>query len=449
MTTIVAPATPQGRSAIAVVRLSGPDSLKIVRSLTRDNSFNPKPRYATLRKLFDPKTGDLIDEAIVIYFKAPHSFTGEDVVEISCHGSPIVVRQILDACLSLDALLASPGEFSLRALSNGKMNLSQAEAIRDLIESQTVAAARQSLRQMQGELSNLLQPLKEELIDVVVVLESALEFVEDDLPEYQVNEIKSKLENVSRKLGEMASTFKTGKLLRQGLKVAFAGRPNVGKSSLFNALIGYERAIVTEIAGTTRDSLHESFSIEGVPISLIDTAGLRETEDIVESIGVQRTQRAIADADLVIVVLDCSQELTEEEEKILDKVKDIPHLLVVNKIDIKACDLSKKLIGERVVFTSAKTGEGVEELKKAIIEPFLTEHAEDKGFLITDARHADLIVRAKGEIENSIASLEEGASEEIVLIGLHNALGLLGQVTGETTTEDILTKIFSTFCIGK
>lgn len=449
MSTIVALATPHGKSAIAVVRLSGNKALEITRRLTRDDDFKPKPRYATLRKIYDPHTGDLIDEVILTYFKSPNSFTGEDVVEISCHGSPIVIRQILDACLKLDARMASPGEFSLRALHNGKISLSQAEAIRDLIESQTLNAARQSLRQMQGELSNILQPLKDKLLEVIVLLESALEFVEDDLPEYETMQIRASLEEIIDRLLQIGSTFKTGKLLRQGLKVAFVGRPNVGKSSLFNALIGYERAIVTDIAGTTRDSLHESFSIEGIPISLIDTAGLRETQDIVESIGVQRTKMAIADADLVIVVFDSSQQITEEDMQILSEVKSVPHLIAVNKIDIKKYELDGEIKEETVVRVAAKTGEGLDVLKKAIIQPFLTNSSEGEGFLITDARHADLINRAILEIRESIGLLDKKVSEEMVLVGLHNALRLLGQITGEVTTEDILTKIFSTFCIGK
>ncbi|MCS6873687.1 MAG: tRNA uridine-5-carboxymethylaminomethyl(34) synthesis GTPase MnmE [Pyrinomonadaceae bacterium] len=451
MDTIVALATPEGRSAIAVIRLSGRDSLEIVSKLLIDENFSPKPRYASLRKIYDPETRELIDEAVVTYFKAPFSFTGEDIVEISCHGSPIVVRQILDACLKLEARMASPGEFSLRALMNGKMNLSQVEAIRDLIEAQTLAAAKQSLRQMQGELSSLLQPLKEGLLEVIVILESALEFVEDDLPEYQMDEIKTKLYEIVKQIERMSSTFKAGRLLREGLKIALVGRPNVGKSSLFNALVGYERAIVTEIAGTTRDSLHESFSINGIPIRLSDTAGLRKTDDIVESIGVQRTRKVIADADLVIFVVDCSQDLTKEDYEILSEIEDMQHLIAINKVDIKQVELVEKFNGKNVVEVSAKTAQGVDDLRRAIIKPFLSRNsaAEEKGFLVTDARHADLLIRAKKEIEKSLELLDQKASEEIVLTGLHNAMRFLGEITGETTTEDILNRIFSTFCIGK
>jgi len=448
--TIVALATPLGKSAIAVIRLSGQESLEITKKLTQEKSF--KPRNATLRKLYEPQTGEVIDEVVITYFQAPKSFTGEDVVEISCHGSPIIIRQILDACLKLGARMAEPGEFSLRALMHGKMNLTQVEAIRDLIEAQTIEAARQSLRQMQGEISKRLQPLKDRLLDVIVILESALEFVEDDLPKYKVEELKFELIRIIEDLEKMISTFQAGKLLRQGLKVALIGRPNVGKSSLFNALVGYERAIVTDIAGTTRDSINENFSINGIPISLIDTAGLRETSDIVESIGVERTKRTLAEADLVLVILDSSENLKQEDEEILEEVKTLCRVIVVNKIDIKKFDLRSQLCkngGDQIVEVSAKTGQGLEMLKNAILQPFQQKDLEQKGFLITDARHADLLQRAKNELQASLNLLEQRLSEEIVLVSMHNAMKFLGQITGEVTTEDMLSRIFSTFCIGK
>ena len=446
--TIVALATPLGRSGIGIIRLSGAESLEIARKLTQDENFSPKPRVATLKKIYDLETSDVLDETLVTYFQAPNSFTGEDVIEISCHGSPVVLRQIIDFCLKLDARMADAGEFSLRALSNGQMNLSQAEAIRDLIDAQSIASARQSIRQLRGELSNELQPLKDDLLDIIVVLESTLEFVEDDLPDFQMKIIKERLLKIAHRTAKIASTFQAGKLLREGLKVALVGRPNVGKSSLFNALLGYERAIVTEIAGTTRDQLRESFTINNIPISLVDTAGLRETSDTVESIGVERSRRAMADADLVIVLLDGSEKLTIEDKEILGQVKDLPHFIAVNKSDLNQ---SKIELGDNsnVLHISAKTGENLEELKEAIVKPFSTQEIDNSGFLITDARHNDLLNRAKSEIETSLKLIDEKMSEEIILIGLHNALRYLGQITGETTTEDMLTRIFSTFCIGK
>jgi len=450
--TIIALATPTGRSGIGVIRLSGENSFAIARKLVRDEDFLPKQRFATLQKIYDLETSDVLDETLITYFQAPHSFTGEDVIEISCHGSPVIHRQIIDSCLKLDARMAEAGEFSLRALANGRMNLSQAEAIRDLIDAQTIASARQSVRQLRGELSNQLQPLKDDLLDVIVVLESSLEFVEDDLPDFQTENIKIRLRKIAESVAKMASTFQAGKLLREGLKVALVGRPNVGKSSLFNALLGLDRAIVTEIAGTTRDQLHEKIVIKDIPISLIDTAGLRETADTVETIGVERSKRVMVDADLVVVLLDCSQSLTDEDRKILEAVNELKSVIAINKIDLKSkVEINLQIANQKssIIYVSAKTGEGLDELQCAIVEPFISQNIENAGFLVSDARHNDLLIRTKSEIESSINLIDQKMSEEIILIGLHNGLRFLGQITGETTSEDMLTRIFSTFCIGK
>jgi len=456
--TIAALATPSGRSGIGVIRLSGSGALTIARRLVGSEDFHPTPRSATLNGLH-ALNGETIDQALITYFKAPHSFTGEDVVEISCHGSPVVLRQVIDLCLSLDARLAEPGEFSLRALGNGRMDLAEAEAIRDLIDAQTTAAARQAVRQMRGELSSTLQPIKDDLLDVIVVLESALEFVEDDLPDFQTESLGARLRLIVESVAKVAATFKAGHLLRDGLRIAIVGRPNVGKSSLFNALLGSDRAIVTDIAGTTRDQLHERFSINDIPVSLIDTAGLRETEDTVESIGVERTRGAMADADLVIVMLDASEQTSDEDREILRSVADLNYIIALNKIDlVPSTDVdhlvasehsSLALLRPRITPISAKTGDGLDGLREAIIRPFTNEDISTAGFLVTDARHHDLLLRTKAEIDQSIEQLDQRQSEEIVLIGLHNAMRYLGEITGETTTEDMLTRIFSTFCIGK
>jgi tRNA modification GTPase len=474
--TIVAIATPLGRSGIGVIRLSGPSAVAIAAKIAANGNFDLKPRVSSLRQLTDLVTGETIDEGVVTYFKSPKSFTGEDVIEISCHGSPIVLRQVLDHCLKEGARLAEPGEFSLRALANGRMNLSEAEAIRDLIDAQSVGAARQAVRQMRGAFSHELQPLKDELLDIIVVLESALEFVEDDLPATQKTTILARLESVAERASNKASTYQAGKLIRDGIRVALVGRPNVGKSSLFNALVGHDHAIVTEIAGTTRDQLHQQFTIGNIPISLIDTAGLRETSDTVESIGVERSKRTMADADLVIVMLDASDAFTDEDREIIASASELKHLLVINKIDKtddegisnfkfqisnfgfhilhvvldkdgEAGNKDKEQTG--TVLISAKTGVGLDRLREAMIEPFAKHETDSTGFLVSDARHFDLLVRASEEIAQSADLLQHNTSEEIVLIGLHNALRYLGQITGETTTEDMLTRIFSTFCIGK
>lgn len=445
--TIVALSTPVGRSGIGVIRLSGENSLALVRHLVNQQNFQPKPRYAHLRKIYDSVGGEVLDEAVITFFQAPKSFTGEDVFEISCHGSPVVLRRIIDFCLNMNARLADPGEFSLRALSNGRINLSQAEAIRDLIDSQTLYAVKQSIKQLEGEVSKQLQPIKEDLLDVIVILESALEFVEDDLPDYQIENITRKLEDIFKDVDKLSATYKAGRLLREGLSVAIVGRPNVGKSSLFNALLGRERAIVTDIAGTTRDQINERLSIDGIPISLIDTAGQRNTIDVVETIGVQRAKQSMSEADLVVVLLDGSLPLTREDLELIENSRDLNRLVVINKADLSI--VYKDIFDLKPIQISAKTGKGLEDLKCGIVEPFLSGNAENGGFLISDARHFDLLIRTKSEINNSISLWRNNMSEEIILINLHNALNFLGQITGETTTEDMLSQIFSTFCIGK
>ncbi|HEX7334528.1 MAG TPA: tRNA uridine-5-carboxymethylaminomethyl(34) synthesis GTPase MnmE [Pyrinomonadaceae bacterium] len=441
MNTIVALSTPRGRGALAVVRLSGPDAIAIARRLGL-REF--EDRRATLTTLTRPKDNEVLDQVLLTCFRAPHSLTGEDVVEISCHGSPAVVRGIIDTTLELGAVLAGPGEFTLRALSNGKINLAQAEAIRDLIAAQTDAAVKQASRQLNGELSVALGPLKEKLVEAIVVLESALEFVEDDLPAPRVQEIENELAAVSAGVERLARTFASGRLLQEGIKVTITGRPNVGKSSLFNSLVERERAIVTDIPGTTRDTLTEAIDLEGIPVILTDTAGLRETTDGIETLGMERTRRAMGDSDLVLVVLDGSTELGPSDHDLLSQTEHTRRLLVRNKSDLPGFAASSGCIN-----VSARTGEGLTALRSAILESLHNNGVEDGSLLITNARHYDLLCSTQRELEAARSALREGHSEELVLAPLHNALRFLGQITGETTTEDILSEIFATFCIGK
>jgi tRNA modification GTPase len=452
MDTIVALGTPAGRSAIGVVRISGPDCLSIARSLVSDNQFTPEPSRSVLRSIRSNGSNSTLDQALFTYFPAPHSYTGDDVLEISCHGSPVVLRQVIDLTLGLGARLAGPGEFTLRALGNGKLNLSQAEAIRDLINAQTEAAAQQAVRHLMGELSSQLQRPQERLIATIVKLESALEFVEDDLPQLEKDQLANELVGVANDLDRLASTFEVGRLLRDGLRVTFAGRPNVGKSSLFNMLLATDRAIVTDVPGTTRDTLTERIDLDGVPIVLTDTAGLRESKDTIESLGVERTGQAIADADLVIVVFDGSEDLNAEDWRVLSRAANARHIVVFNKSDVPSFSVLEKhraSLDAKTVNVSALTGLGLDTLHTAILEPFGSTDSSHTGLLITDARHYDLLRRACVEIRSSVDLLQDGDSEELVLIGLHNGLRFVGQITGETTTDEILSQIFATFCIGK
>ena len=449
MDTIVAIATSAGRSAIGIIRLSGPQSLDILRGLIHDQFFTPEPRRSSLKQILK-ESGEILDSALVSYFAAPRSFTGEEMVEISCHGSPLILRRVLDLTQTFGARLAGPGEFTLRAWKNGKMNLSQAEAIRDLINAQTDAALVQATRQLNGELSATLQPAKEKLIQVIVRLESALEFVEDDLPPVQTEELRKQITDVIAIVKDLAETFATGRALREGLKVTIAGRPNVGKSSLFNRLVGLNRAIVTDIAGTTRDVISESISLGGIPVLLIDTAGIRVANETIEAMGVERTQQAMADSDLLVVVIDGSAPLSGEDIAIAAEAKPRKHVLVINKCDlIRMTGLEAQLDHAKVVHLSALTGEGLEQLSAAILEAFGAVDSETSGLLITDSRHYDLLRRTRDALENSLEMFSRSASEELILVGLHNGLSFLGEITGETTAEDILAEIFCTFCIGK
>jgi tRNA modification GTPase len=451
--TIVALSTPQGRSGIGVIRLSGPNALAITRALVQEKDFSPPPNHASLKNILAPGSVEILDQSLITFFKAPHSFTGEDVIELSCHGSPVLLRYLIDVILAQDARAAGPGEFTLRALAHGRLNLSQAEAVRDLIDAQTGAAVRQAARQLKGELSARLQPFKDTLLEIIVPLESSLEFVEDDLPEIAAEQLNAKLSGLAQQLEALAATFRSGRLLKDGLKVTLAGRPNVGKSSLFNSLLSSDRAIVTEIPGTTRDSLSELVSLQGVPVLLTDTAGVRTSADKIESLGVERTRRAIADADLVLAVLDGSRPLTPEDEEVLAEVREFVHLIALNKSDLVAFDANtaaRAVDGaSKVIKVSARTGAGLDDLRAAILEPFAAQEMHETGLLITDARHFDLLRRAQASLISSGELLKQRASEELVLVGLYDALRYLGQITGETTPDDVLSQIFATFCIGK
>lgn len=450
--TIVALSTPPGRGGIGIIRLSGEQSLALARSLLFDDSFNPEPNRVLLKIIRSPQTGEVLDHALITYFKAPHSFTGEDTVELSCHGSPVLLLHVIDALLGLGARSADPGEFTLRALSNGRLNLSQAEAVRDLIDAQTHAAVRQAARQLNGELSARLQPIKDALIEIIVPLESSLEFVEDDLPEITAERISAQLGELIRRLEHLASTFRAGRLLKEGLKVTLVGRPNVGKSSIFNNLLASDRAIVTDLPGTTRDSLSEMINLQGIPVLLTDTAGVRISSDMIEHLGIERTRRAIADADFIIVVLDGSQPLTGEDEVVLGDVAGNRYLIALNKSDLESFsyeNIREASNGSRVIAVSAKTGAGIDTLRGALLEPFGADGSQEMGFVITNARHYDLLQRAIDALYSSKHLVQERTSEELILVGLYGALQFLGEITGETTPDDILSQIFATFCIGK
>jgi tRNA modification GTPase len=450
--TIVALSTPPGRSGIGVIRISGEKALELTRSIVRDPDFSPEPNRVSLKAIYDPETLEVIDRVVVTFFKSPHSYTGDDVLELSCHGSPPLLLRVLDSLLNLGARVANPGEFTMRAVANGRLNLTQAEAVRDLIDAQTHTAVRQAARQLGGELSKRLQPVKDGLLEIIVPLESSLEFVEDDLPEDIAHSIEERLSALSTKIDEMADSFRRGRLLKDGLRVALVGRPNVGKSSLFNRLLSSDRAIVTDIPGTTRDAISEVINIEGIPVLITDTAGVRSSQDKIEQLGIERTRRAIVDADLIVAVLDGSQTLVDEDVEIINEASSNRCVLALNKSDLEsfrsnnAQEVSNNLVS---VSVSAKTGAGLDTLCTEIIKPFTAGYLDESSFVITNARHYDLLRRTSESLQAAQALIREKVTEELVLANLYEALRFLGEITGETTPEDILSQIFSTFCIGK
>jgi tRNA modification GTPase len=452
--TIAAISTPQGYGGIGIIRVSGADALALtLKLLPHTPAASFAPNHTSLHRLIHPDTAATIDEALITYFKAPHSFTGEDVIEIACHGSPVVLAEVLRLLKSFGAEFAQPGEFSLRAFLNQRMDLAQAEAINDLIHAQTSHQARLAVRQLRGELSRQLQPLKQELTDLIVYFESSVEFVEDDLAALELARFQQRIGQLIATLERLTATFRLGRIIRSGIKLAIIGSPNVGKSSLFNALLGADRAIVTHIPGTTRDMLAESCQINGIPIHLMDTAGIRQTEDVIERIGVERSKTAIAEADFILGVCSLASPLSEDEKSLFTATP--AHLYVLNKSDLgiewPAADVEWLREHAPVVTLSAQTGAGLEALRQTIYQQLLdrTHAASLEDALITNERHFDALERTLTALRQSQDALAAGFTEEIALNGLHQALRALGEITGETLLADILNQIFSTFCIGK
>lgn len=454
--TIVAVATPPGRGGIAILRLSGPDALAIARACLRDGDrLAEAPRRAVVVDVIDrDHVGEALDRGVATWFQGPASYTGEDVVEIAVHGSPVVVDACLGALLMAGARAATPGEFTLRAFLNGRIDLTQAEAVRDLVDAQTGHQARHAQRQLRGELSVRLKPLKDRLLALIVHLESSVEFVEDDIEPEGRAALATELAAASEELSALTSTYAVGRLIADGFGVTLAGRPNAGKSSLFNRLVRSERAIVTSTPGTTRDLVSEPIDLDGIPVRLVDTAGLRETEDEVEKIGVGRTRSSIVDADVVLVVIDGQHDSVEAVAGLLGETAGSARVVAINKIDLGAPDsLVEDCVvagGSQPIRVSALTGDGVGDVRRAIVEAVGGRSlGEGAGLLVTNARHHDALRRASTALSSASEALSAGFSEEIALVGLHESLRALGELTGETVIDDILGMIFSKFCIGK
>ena len=396
-----------------------------------------------------PRRNQRIDEVVVSYFAKPHSYTTDDVIEISAHGSPVVLRHIVELCVAAGARLAEPGEFTMRAFLNGRIDLTQAEAVRDLIDSQTLYQAKVAAQQLDGALSRRLQPIKRELVELIAVLEAGIDFAEDDVSVMPDATILDHIAAVEAPLLQLSASYAYGKIVHEGLTLAIVGRPNVGKSSLFNRLVERERAIVTATPGTTRDLVSETVAIGGIPVKLVDTAGIRDALDEAESLGIKKSMEALADADLVLIVVDASQARVAEDDDLLHHAAGRPAIVVGNKNDLGSSGQWSGLSGQKVL-TSAVTGEGIAELREEILRHIGGEAGAqaESGFL-TNVRHQKLIQDSLSALTAAKTAVARKIPHEMLLLDLYNALRPLDAITGATTTDDILNLIFSTFCIGK
>ena len=446
--TIVAVATPPGRGAIGVVRLSGPRTQSILHQIVTGPA--PAPRVARVARVqvLDAAGRDTFDDAVALFFAAPHSYTGEDVGEISAHGNPLLLEGIVRAALRAGARLAQPGEFTLRAFLNGKRDLPQAEAVADLIEAATPAQARAAADQLHGTLTSRIGAIDGELFDLLARLEASLDFPDEGYHFVEPPAIAGALANIIDRIDTLLADAARGRMLREGATVVIAGRPNVGKSSLFNALLGTDRAIVTEVPGTTRDLVAERVDIEGIAVTLVDTAGTRLTDDPIEREGVARSAQARAASSLVLVVVDQSEPATDDDRRVLDATRMRPRLIVKNKSDCAdLCDVSD--LGESIVAVSAHKGHGIEALRQAIVraltasEPLLDTPA------ITNVRHVALLEDARAALARARGAAEAPAPEEFIAADLQQARERLDEIVGKRTSDDVLRHIFERFCIGK
>lgn len=456
--TIAAISTPPGTGGIGIIRLSGKDVFSIVNPIFKGKKNQD---LSTLRShsihyghIIDKETSKAIDEVLVMVMKAPNTYTKEDIIEINCHGGIVSVRKVLEQVLRMGARLAEPGEFTKRAFLNGRIDLSQAEAVIDIIEAKTDMSLSTAMDQLEGSLSHRIGELREELIEMMAHIEAAIDYPEYDIEELGYDRVRKRIEDIRAKIHRLLDTADSGKILREGVKTAIVGKPNVGKSSLLNALLREQRAIVTNIPGTTRDVLEEYINISGIPFKLIDTAGIRETEDVVEQIGVSRSKDIIESADLIIMILDLSTTLTEEDKYIMDLIEDKKKLVLLNKTDLPA-KLDKEEIYNRfsqseILEISAKNKKDVEKLEETLKEMFMSGKINmEDSVMITNLRHKDALIKADDSLKDALSTIDMGMPEDCLSIDLTNAYKYLGEITGESVQDDLIKKIFSQFCLGK
>ncbi|MFJ3388999.1 MULTISPECIES: tRNA uridine-5-carboxymethylaminomethyl(34) synthesis GTPase MnmE [unclassified Lysinibacillus] len=457
--TIAAISTPMGEGAIAIVRLSGDEAVAIADKIFRSpggKSLTTKASHTIhYGHLVDPKTDEIVEEVMLSLMRGPKTFTREDVIEINCHGGLVSVNRVLKLALTNGARLAEPGEFTKRAFLNGRIDLSQAEAVMDLIRAKTDRAMNVALGQMDGKLSRLIGDLRQALLETLAQVEVNIDYPEyDDVEEMTVPVLVEKCTWVRNEIIKLLQTSSQGKILREGLSTVILGRPNVGKSSLLNSLVQENKAIVTDIAGTTRDIIEEYVNVRGVPLRLVDTAGIRETEDIVERIGVERSREALRGADLILFVLNYAEELTAEDERLFETIQAMDYIVIVNKTDLpQKIDIArvKELAGNhRIVTTSLLQEEGIAELEEAIAALFFEGQIEAGDLTyVSNARHIALLHQAQATVEDALAGAQAGVPVDMVQIDVTRTWEILGEIIGDTVQESLINQLFSQFCLGK
>ena len=455
--TITSISTPMGEGAIAIVRLSGPDAISIADSIYKGKKQLSEVDSHTINygHILDPDSGEIVEEVMAAVMRAPKTFTREDIVEINCHGGLVTVNRVLELTLSNGARMADPGEFTKRAFLHGRIDLSQAEAVMDFIRSKTERASKVALGQMEGRLSELIKGLRQSILEILAQVEVNIDYPEyDDVEEATSQFLLKEAANIEQEIDKLLKTGQQGKIMREGLSTVIVGKPNVGKSSMLNNLTQDNKAIVTEVAGTTRDVLEEYVNVRGVPLRLVDTAGIRETEDIVEKIGVERSRKALSEADLILFVLNYNESLTESDYQLFEAIKNEDFIVIINKTDLEQhldMDELKEMIGDHpIVQTSMVEQQGIEELEQKISELFFGGQVQSQDMTyVSNSRHIALLKDAKSSINDAIHSAEEGIPIDIVQIDLIKTWELLGEVIGEEASESLIDQLFSQFCLGK
>ena len=454
--TIVAISTASGNGGIGIIRLSGRQTFDII-----DKIFIPKNKSKDIKgytmkygNIVNPKNNEIIDEVLVAYFVAPKSYTTENMCEINSHGGTVVEKRILELCLENGAELAEPGEFTKRAFLNGRIDLSQAEGIIDLINSKTEMEAKESINQLEGNLSKKIKNIEQKMLDIMVNIEVTIDYPEYDVEEITNSEALKKLNEIHNLLNELENSFNKGKIIKDGIKTVIIGKPNAGKSSLLNSILKEDRAIVSDIAGTTRDTIEEYLNIDGIPLKLIDTAGIRDTENTIEKIGVEKSKKLVNDADLIIAIFDISGSLDEDDRKIIELIRDKKAIILLNKVDVlknnNKMEEEIKKLNKPVIKISAKEEIGFENLYSEIKKMFeLNEISSNNEILITNERHKNQIIKAKQNILNAIETVKNNTPVDIISIYINQAMEDLGEITGVNVSENIINEIFAKFCLGK